>query len=272
MPRATVMPDDHSEVVPLLPIPNRTVKRLSADDIAGSRVKVGHRQAINTLKAFVELTKAFFFWIVERSCWRVFSSPIALRSSVPVVACVRRRASGSAAGSRRRSWACSSCRLSRSAGGRVRPAAPLLCPPTNPAASVRELASRLGGRGARSAAASSSGVSRFAPGAMPTTCRTRPRGAAGVVLVHGFFCNRGLWNPWMRHLRACEVPFVAVSSRARLRFDRQRMARSHRSSRSPDLQPRPASRPSIVAHSMGGLAVRAWLAAAGHRGEACIGS
>jgi len=43
--RATVMPDDHSEVVPLLPIPNRTVKRLCADDSAGSRVKVGHRQA-----------------------------------------------------------------------------------------------------------------------------------------------------------------------------------------------------------------------------------
>jgi hypothetical protein len=40
-----VMPDDHSEVVPLLPIPNRTVKRLCADDSADSRVKVGHRQA-----------------------------------------------------------------------------------------------------------------------------------------------------------------------------------------------------------------------------------
>ena len=26
------MPDDHSEVEPLLPIPNRTVKRFSADD------------------------------------------------------------------------------------------------------------------------------------------------------------------------------------------------------------------------------------------------
>ena len=42
-----VKPDDHSEVVPLLPIPNRKVKCLSADDSAGSRVKVGHRQAIN---------------------------------------------------------------------------------------------------------------------------------------------------------------------------------------------------------------------------------
>ena len=44
--RLPVKPDDHSEVVPLLPIPNRTVKRLSADDSAGSRVKVGHCQAI----------------------------------------------------------------------------------------------------------------------------------------------------------------------------------------------------------------------------------
>ena len=40
-----VMPDDHSELVPPLPIPNRTVKRLHADDSADARVKVGNRQA-----------------------------------------------------------------------------------------------------------------------------------------------------------------------------------------------------------------------------------
>ena len=45
------MPDDHSKVVPLLPIPNRTVKRLSADDSADSRVKVGHRQALTARNA-----------------------------------------------------------------------------------------------------------------------------------------------------------------------------------------------------------------------------
>ncbi len=44
------MSDDHSEVVPLLPIPNRTVKRLCADDSAGSRVKVGHRQTLTASK------------------------------------------------------------------------------------------------------------------------------------------------------------------------------------------------------------------------------
>jgi hypothetical protein len=39
-------PDDHSKVVPLLPIPNRTVKRLRADDSGRTSVKVGHRQAL----------------------------------------------------------------------------------------------------------------------------------------------------------------------------------------------------------------------------------
>ena len=41
-----VMPDDHSELVPPLPIPNRTVKRLRADDSAATSVKVGNRQAL----------------------------------------------------------------------------------------------------------------------------------------------------------------------------------------------------------------------------------
>ena len=55
------MPDDHSEVVPLLPIPNRTVKRLSADDSAGSRVKVGHRQAINSKAPVIRDGGLFLF-------------------------------------------------------------------------------------------------------------------------------------------------------------------------------------------------------------------
>ena len=55
------MPDDHSELVPLLPIPNRTVKRLSADDSAGSRVKVGHRQALTALKSPSRNAGAFVF-------------------------------------------------------------------------------------------------------------------------------------------------------------------------------------------------------------------
>ena len=38
------MSDDNSKLVPLLPISNRTVKRLRADDSVHSYVKVGHRQ------------------------------------------------------------------------------------------------------------------------------------------------------------------------------------------------------------------------------------
>ncbi len=53
------MPDNHSEVVPLLPIPNRTVKRFSADDSADPRVKVGHCQAI-TAKTPRHLPGRFF--------------------------------------------------------------------------------------------------------------------------------------------------------------------------------------------------------------------
>ena len=58
-----VMPDDHSEVVPLLPIPNRTVKRLSADDSADSRVKVGHCQAITARDAQSEMTGRFLLGV-----------------------------------------------------------------------------------------------------------------------------------------------------------------------------------------------------------------
>ena len=55
------MPDDHSEVVPLLPIPNRTVKRLCADDSADSRVKVGHCQALTAAKGPAEMLGLLFF-------------------------------------------------------------------------------------------------------------------------------------------------------------------------------------------------------------------
>ena len=60
------MPDDHSKLVPLLPIPNRTVKRLCADDSADSRVKVGHRQAPYALNAQSD-DWAFFLEILKIS-------------------------------------------------------------------------------------------------------------------------------------------------------------------------------------------------------------
>ena len=71
----TVMPDDHSELVPLLPIPNRTVKRLSADDSAGSRVKVGHRQALTAQKPQHSVL-GFLLFQLMLSNFRISSSAI----------------------------------------------------------------------------------------------------------------------------------------------------------------------------------------------------
>jgi len=84
------------------------------------------------------------------------------------------------------------------------------------------------------------------------------RGRRGVLLVHGFVCNRALWNPWMRRLRERGVPFVAVDLEPPFAsIDRygdvlQRAARRLRTAT--------GRAPVVVAHSMGGLAVRAWLA------------
>jgi triacylglycerol lipase len=82
-------------------------------------------------------------------------------------------------------------------------------------------------------------------------------GRTAVLLVHGFVCNRGFWNRWMRRLRAEGVPFVAVSLEP-VFGDIDTLA--------PQLTPavhavlRATGRPPlIVAHSMGGLVVRAWL-------------
>lgn len=85
------------------------------------------------------------------------------------------------------------------------------------------------------------------------------RGRRGIVLVHGFVCNRGFWNPWMARLRATGHPFVAVNLEpvfgsidqyAAIIDDAvERLTRAT------------GERPVVVGHSMGGLAVRAWLRA-----------
>ena len=90
-------------------------------------------------------------------------------------------------------------------------------------------------------------------------------GRRGVLLVHGFVCNRGLWNRWLQRLTAQGVPFVAVDLEPvfgsiddyRPRIDAA-VAR---------LQACTGLPPLVVAHSMGGLAVRAWRAQPGQAGR-----
>jgi hypothetical protein len=79
----------------------------------------------------------------------------------------------------------------------------------------------------------------------------------GVVLVHGFFCNRGLWNPWMRELRDRGVPCVAVNLEPLFgSIDHYPQIIEAAVTQMEALTGRPVV---LVGHSMGGLAIRAWL-------------
>ncbi|WP_372525533.1 esterase/lipase family protein [Piscinibacter sp.] len=85
----------------------------------------------------------------------------------------------------------------------------------------------------------------------------------GVVFVHGFVCNRGLWNPFMSRLRELGVPFIAVN------LEPVFGSIDHYAAIIDDAVQRitaaTGQAPVIVAHSMGGLATRAWLDA--HDGD-----
>jgi triacylglycerol lipase len=98
----------------------------------------------------------------------------------------------------------------------------------------------------------------FRSNAEPDNVLWDRRGQRGVILVHGFFCNRGLWNPWMRELRVRQVPFIAVNLEPLFgsidhypRVIEAAVARLEAATALPVV---------LVGHSMGGLAIRAWLA------------
>jgi triacylglycerol lipase len=83
-------------------------------------------------------------------------------------------------------------------------------------------------------------------------------GKRGMVLVHGFFCNRALWTDWMIQLKADGRAFVAVdlepaygSVSDYAQIVEQAIAQVEKATGLP---------PVIVGHSMGGLAIRAWAA------------
>ncbi len=80
----------------------------------------------------------------------------------------------------------------------------------------------------------------------------------GVVLVHGFFCNRGMWNPWMAELRRRKVPFVAVNLEPIFgSIDNYLGAVENSVAR---IESSTGLSPMLVGHSMGGLVIRAWFA------------
>lgn len=82
-------------------------------------------------------------------------------------------------------------------------------------------------------------------------------GGPAVLLVHGFLCNRGFWNPWMKRLSGEKISFLAIN------LEPAFCSISKLCQQIEDavavLQSATGARPMVVAHSMGGLAVRYWL-------------
>jgi len=88
------------------------------------------------------------------------------------------------------------------------------------------------------------------------------RGRRGMVLLHGYNCNRGMWNGWMKALRARGIPFIAITQEPAFGSIDRYAPQIDAAMRS--LQERTGLAPLIVAHSMGGLSARAWWRSQGH--------
>jgi predicted alpha/beta hydrolase family esterase len=84
------------------------------------------------------------------------------------------------------------------------------------------------------------------------------RGRRGVLLVHGFVCNRGLWRRWLPRLAARGIPCVTVDLEPAFGGIEDYADRIESGVRM--LEAATGRSPVVVAHSMGGLAVRHWWA------------
>jgi triacylglycerol lipase len=101
-----------------------------------------------------------------------------------------------------------------------------------------------------------------APASGGVSSPTPPR--RGVVLVHGFICNRAFWQPWYPRLRALGIPHASVDLEPVFgsidAYAAQIEAAVQRIEAATGLPP------VLVCHSMGGLAARAWLRENARRG------
>lgn len=82
------------------------------------------------------------------------------------------------------------------------------------------------------------------------------KGRRGVLLVHGFFCNRGIWNSWLQRLHIAGVPTLAVNLEPVFGpIDEMTPIVEAAMQR---LEQCTGLAPVVVGHSMGGLVLRDW--------------
>jgi triacylglycerol esterase/lipase EstA (alpha/beta hydrolase family) len=82
-------------------------------------------------------------------------------------------------------------------------------------------------------------------------------GRRGMVLVHGYLCNRGIWNPWLQRLTQDKRAFAAVSLEPVFTSIDDYAAQVEQAVKY--VTAATGMAPLVVCHSMGGLAARAWL-------------
>jgi pimeloyl-ACP methyl ester carboxylesterase len=82
-------------------------------------------------------------------------------------------------------------------------------------------------------------------------------GKTGVVFIHGFFCNRAFWAPWMRQLQAQNRAFASVTLEPA--FGSIDDYASIVEAAVAKVTHATGQAPTLICHSMGGLAARAWL-------------
>ncbi len=97
----------------------------------------------------------------------------------------------------------------------------------------------------------------FQHNAVPDRLLKDSQNRSGVILVHGFFCNRAFWNGWMRQLEREGRAFIAVDLQPAFgSIDAYADILEQAAQRMERLTGQPAV---LVGHSMGGLAIRAWI-------------
>jgi pimeloyl-ACP methyl ester carboxylesterase len=97
----------------------------------------------------------------------------------------------------------------------------------------------------------------FVPDFSPSSDSSASSTKDGVVFIHGFFCNRSFWTPWMQQLLNEKRAFAAITMEPAFGSIDDYAPLVEAAVEKVTLAT--GKPPTLICHSMGGLAARAWL-------------